>query len=114
MSSSSLPEPSTSRTIGSLFDLAPGGVYIATTVTSSAVRSYRTISPLPTRGGILSVALAVSSRFPGVTWHPALWSPDFPLHFYSDCHTLFLPIEWYGIHIKKKAFMAILFFSPFA
>ena len=30
------------------------------------------------RGGIFSVALAVGSRPPGVTWHPALWSPDFP------------------------------------
>ena len=29
-------------------------------------------------GGILSVALAVGSHRPGVTWHPALWSPDFP------------------------------------
>jgi len=31
----------------SLFDLAPGGVYPATSVTGSAVRSYRPISPLP-------------------------------------------------------------------
>ena len=30
-----------------LFGLAPGGVYLATDVTISAVRSYRTISPLP-------------------------------------------------------------------
>ena len=29
-------------------------------------------------GGIFSVALSVGSRPPGVTWHPALWSPDFP------------------------------------
>ena len=28
--------------------------------------------------GIFSVALAVGSHRPGVTWHPALWSPDFP------------------------------------
>src|SRR5271167_3819200 len=26
----------------------------------------------------LSVALSVGSRPPGVTWHRALWSPDFP------------------------------------
>ena len=26
----------------------------------------------------LSVALSVGSRLPGVTWHLALWSPDFP------------------------------------
>ena len=47
-----------------------------------AVRSYRTISPLPAfrrrRRRYLSVALSVGSRRPGVTWHLALWSPDFP------------------------------------
>ncbi len=31
----------------SLFGLAPGGVYHAATVTGRAVRSYRTLSPLP-------------------------------------------------------------------
>ena len=47
---------------------------------TGAVRSYRTISPLPReRGGIFSVALSVGSRPPGVTWHPVLRSPDFPL-----------------------------------
>ena len=30
-------------------------------------------------GGFLSVALSMGSRPPGVTWHPALRSPDFPL-----------------------------------
>ncbi len=29
-------------------------------------------------GGLFSVALSVDSRPPGVTWHPARWSPDFP------------------------------------
>jgi len=29
-------------------------------------------------GGIFSAALSVGSRRPGVTWHLALWSPDFP------------------------------------
>jgi hypothetical protein len=52
------------------------------TLSPRAVRSYRTVSPLPVPlraiGGLLSVALAVSSRCPGVTWHSALWSPDFP------------------------------------
>lgn len=69
-----------------------------------AVRSYRTVSPLPRLlaapcrfwqrgaatfgqpapstaepfGGLLSVALSVGLRRPGVTWHSALWSPDFP------------------------------------
>jgi len=46
------------------------------------VRSYRTLSALPVLlpaiGGLLSAALVVGSRRPGVTWHPAHWSPDFP------------------------------------
>lgn len=52
------------------------------TVTSRPVRSYRTLSALPVLllaiGGLLSVALVVGLRRPGVTWHPAHWSPDFP------------------------------------
>ena len=37
------------------------------------------LAGLATRpGGILSVALSVGSRPPGITWHLALWSPDFP------------------------------------
>ncbi len=50
-------------------------------VATDAVRSYRTLSPLPLhvcRGGLLSVALAVSSHCPDVIWHATLWSPDFP------------------------------------
>ena len=63
-----------------LFGLAPSGVYHAVVVTNTAVRSYRTISPLPINlGGIFSVALSMDSRPPGVTWRSALWSPDFPL-----------------------------------
>ena len=70
-----------------LFDLAPDGVCRAVAVTSNAVRSYRTISPLPAPGGlggILSVALSVELLRPGITWRPALWSPDFPLSLDSD------------------------------
>ena len=37
----------------------------------------------PHEGGLLSAALSVGSRRPGVTWHPALWSPDFPPLFQS-------------------------------
>jgi hypothetical protein len=33
----------------SLFDFAPGGVYLASDVTATAVRFYRTLSPLPAR-----------------------------------------------------------------
>ena len=64
-----------------LFGLAPRRVYRAIAVTSNAVRSYRTISPLPhcyQRGGIFSVALSVSSRFPDVIWFLSPMSPDFP------------------------------------
>jgi hypothetical protein len=65
-----------------LFGLAPGGVYPA------AACCHRRGALLPHHfnltartsgvGGIFSVALSVGSRPPGVTWHPALWSPDFP------------------------------------
>ncbi len=80
--SSSLPGLVRAVPYEPLFGLAPGGVYRARTVTSRAVRSYRTLSPLPDPlaraiGGLLSVALVVGFP-PGVTWHPALWSPDFP------------------------------------
>ena len=72
--------------MGSYLVLLRVGFTVATTVTSRAVRSYRTVSPLPASrivdardiGGLLSVALAVGLRPPGVTWHHALWSPDFP------------------------------------
>lgn len=76
---SDLPKPRVGHTLqlalhGFLFGLALRGVFPATLVAKSAVRSYRTISPLPTIctvGGIFSVALSVGSRLPGVTWHVA-------------------------------------------
>jgi hypothetical protein len=61
--------------------LLQAGFAVPSTVTGDAVRSYRTLSPLPALagfGGLLSVALSVGSRPPGVTWRLALWSPDFP------------------------------------
>ena len=62
-----------------LFGLAPSGVYLAARVTTNAVRSYRTISPLLFKEKrYLSAALAVGSRRPDVIWHSTLWSPDFP------------------------------------
>ncbi len=52
-------------------------------------------------GGFLSVALSVGSRLPGVTWHLALWSPDFPppRNLKSDCPADFSAanIPFYGI-----------------
>ncbi len=51
-----------------LFGLAPGGACRAAYVAASAVRSYRTLSPLPcTQGGLLSVALSLGSPPAGVT-----------------------------------------------
>ena len=64
--------------VSCLFGLAPGGVCTAISLTEDAVSSYLTISPLPTGGGIFSVALSVASRRLGVTQHPALWCSDFP------------------------------------
>src|ERR1700733_7426850 len=56
----------------SLFGLAPGGACHAVPVTGPAVRSYRTLSPLPPKaeacgGGLLSVALSLGSPPAGVT-----------------------------------------------
>ncbi len=63
----------------SLFGLAPGEVCPAVAVTSHAVGSYPTVSPLPSKlGGLFSVALSLGLRQAGVTRHRFLWSPDFP------------------------------------
>jgi hypothetical protein len=73
-----------------LFGLAPCGVYIAATVTSRAVRSYRTFSPLPPPCDFESLGEAVcfllhwpsgwlEPSVPDVIRHTALRSSDFPL-----------------------------------
>ncbi len=65
-----------------LFALAPGGVFPATAVTSSAVRSYRTISPLPFT--LRQMAVSFLWHFPSpcgvrpLTGAVFPWSPDFP------------------------------------
>ena len=80
--SSDLPESETERAAPPpLFGLAPRGVFHAGPITRTAVRSYRTISPLPVKtGGIFSVALSVDPMAdrPAVSRHAALWRPDFP------------------------------------
>ncbi len=64
----------------SLFDLAPGGVYRAASVTRRAVRSYRTVSTLLAR----MPAVCFLWHFPWGRPRRALsgtvprWSPDFP------------------------------------
>ena len=70
--------------IASLFGLAPQGVCHAVAITRNAVRSYRTISPLPRpaeagRGGIFSVALSVALPRLDVIQPAARRSSDFPL-----------------------------------
>ena len=79
----------------SLFDLAPSVVYLA----AECCHQRGALLPHPftltghpifqsdNLGGLLSAALSVGSHPPGVTWHSALWSPDFPLsnEFDSDC-----------------------------
>jgi len=80
--SSYLPAGSASRLNACLFGIAPSGVCLAGCVATPAVRSYRTVSPLPVPCGhrrSLSVALSIASRRPAVSRHFALWSPDFPL-----------------------------------
>lgn len=80
--SSSLPGGDAGRIMPPYLALLRVGFTMPRRVTTRAVRSYRTLSPLPVPGeaigGLLSAALSVGSRPPGVTWHPALWSPDFP------------------------------------
>jgi len=84
--SSDLPESTAGSGIAFLFGLAPGGVYLAAAcyhLRGALLPHHFTLTPLFTNeqpGGIFSVALSVGSRPPGVTWHPALWSPDFPPH----------------------------------
>ena len=70
------------RRLPLLLGLAPGGVFPAAAVAGSAVRSYRTISPLPPaapKGGrarrCVSVALSLGSPPPGVTRHRASVEP---------------------------------------
>ena len=61
--------------------LLQAGFAVPPSVATGAVRSYRTLSPLPPPlqgvGGLLSVALSVGSRPPGVTWRLALGARTF-------------------------------------
>ena len=68
--------------VSPLLGLAPGGVYRAAAVAGSAVRSYRTLSPLPsyapcgaTEGGLLSVALSLGSPPPAINRHRVSMEP---------------------------------------
>ena len=77
--SSGLPGSAAGNRIAPLCALAPGGACRAARVATGAVRSYRTVSPLPAfAGGLFSVALSRELPRLAVGQHPALWSPDFP------------------------------------
>ena len=71
-----------SEATGPLFGLAPGGVYPAAPVSRRAVRSYRTLSPLPCSQRRQAVCFLW--HFPWGRPRRALpgtvfpWSPDFP------------------------------------
>ena len=82
--SSSLPGPDAGNVKRSLFGLAPGGVCRAGLLPGSRCALTAPFHPCHAlRKAVrrfLSVALSVGSRRPGVTWHRALWSPDFPRH----------------------------------
>ena len=95
-----------------LLGLAPGGVFPAAAVAGGAVRSYRTVSPLP--------AAPVSQGRPAVyfLWHfpwgrprralPGTvppWSPDFPLSINakSGHPTVWRPRIWGSAVLVSKA-----------
>ena len=77
-------------------------------VATGAVRSYRTLSPLPAPsagrrlGGLLSVALSVGSRPPGVTWRLALGARTF-LHACAQRLSGRLRPRWWGCRERNKA-----------
>ena len=79
--SSNLPGSSAGHANGSLFGLAPSGVYLATDCCQprgALLPHLFTLTGAEALRRLFSVALSVGSRLPGVTWHFALWSPDFP------------------------------------
>jgi len=79
--------PANRRCLPLLLGLAPGGVYPAAAVAGGAVRSYRTISPLPpmpSHAGPPGIGGVFLWHFPWGCPRRALpgtvppWSPDFP------------------------------------
>jgi hypothetical protein len=81
------PRAATRTSQAPLFGLAPDGVYRAAECCHRRGALLPHLFTLTARpcvgarsgvGGLFSVALSVGLHPPGVTWHPALWSPDFP------------------------------------
>ena len=81
--SSDLPGNSAGHANVPLFGLAPSGVFRAVVCYhrrgALLPHLFTLTGALRRLGGMFSVALSVGSHPPGVTWHPALRSPDFPL-----------------------------------
>jgi hypothetical protein len=97
----------------SLFGLAPCGVLPATSVARSAVRSYRTISPLPfakLRAVSFLCHYSVRLPCPGVTRRTALWSSDFPLPIALRHQRS--PAGAASIGSGRLAWLRLLSFSP--
>jgi len=93
----------------SLFGLAPGGVFHANSVTRIAVRSYRTISPLPSfakamPGGIFSAALSLRSPSPDVIRHRVSMEPGLSSPLAQGSHpTLWFRGQYTPIDLKNKS-----------
>ena len=97
---SDLPEPRTCRADTRLCLVLQGvGFTMPGGSRRAAVRSYRTISPLPvpirTIGGVLSVALSLGSLPVAVSHHPALSCSDFPPARSARATALPTPIPLY-------------------
>jgi hypothetical protein len=82
----------------SLFGFAPGGVCHAANVATCAVRSYRTVSPLPC---LNMVALSLGLPPPGVTRHRSSLEPGLssPVKFApkSNQHSSGHPTLWHFV-----------------
>ena len=84
--SSNLPGSNAGHASAPLFGLAPSGVYLAIACyhrCGALLPHHFNLTGPKGLGGIFSAALSVGLHPPGVTWHSALWSPDFPQ--YNEC-----------------------------
>ena len=103
--------------VPSLFGLAPGGVCRAADVAAGAVRSYRTVSPLPRpnatrRGGLFSVALSLGLPPPEVIRHrlsmePGLSSPA-PFRALPERPSSRLTPKGWGLHVPASRLARVL------
>jgi len=104
--SSNLPGSSAGHANGSLFGLAPSGVYLATNCCQSCgalLPHLFTLTGTEMLRRLFSVALSIGSRLPGVTWHFALRSPDFPPSLPMTGRNGDCPIDSPGARIGAQA-----------